>query len=341
MISSAFWLGKRIFVTGHTGFMGSWFSLTLSRLNAVSTGYALEPPTTPSLFDLARVGEHIEDIRGDIRDLSRLRAAMKAAEPEIVIHLAEPPQRPEAQEDRRTARALGLMDALNALEAARACGSVAVALVVSDGDDEGSSAAFRGGVMKILSARSGETIGGGDFASGHIAAEAFRAFSSGRPLSLRNPHSQHPWVHVMEPVAGCLELVETAMSRDARLESPWSFAPEPRDERSAEAFVARFRETFGAGDWISPDDAPPPDALSPRKKAAEAGEVRGWSPTLDFVEAVDWTAQWWRALAFGEDVARITRAQVDAYLGRRVRLVSPFAQPKESERGKLSRAVGF
>jgi CDP-glucose 4,6-dehydratase len=367
VISSAFWLGKRVFLTGHTGFKGSWLSLMLSRLNARTTGYALEPPSAPSLFDLARIGEHVQDIRGDIRDLPHLRAAMNAAEPEIVIHMAAQPLVRASYNDPVSTYATNVMGTVNLLEAARAAKSVAVVLVVTTdkcyenkdwvwgyretdalgGHDpysnskacaELATSAFRdsffagAGAAKILSARAGNVVGGGDFAADRIIPDAFRAFVAGRALHVRNPASVRPWQHVLEPLSGYLLLIEAAMADAARIEGGWNFGPGPQSEQSVETLVTRFIADYGGDARWTFDAAPHPhEANLLRLDTAKARELLRWSPMLDFAETVRWTAHWYRALAEGEDAERITAAQVNAYLGQRVRLVSPFSTQHRQE----------
>jgi len=376
VISSAFWLGKRVFLTGHTGFKGSWLSLMLARLNAIATGYALEPPSAPSLFELARVGEHIEDIRGDIRDLARLSAAMRAAEPDIVIHMAAQPLVRASYKDPVATYATNVMGTVNVLEAARGVPSVAAALIITTdkcyenkdwvwgyretdalgGHDpysnskacaELATAAFRDsffagdGAAKILSARAGNVIGGGDFASDRIIPDAFRAFIAGRALHVRNPGSVRPWQHVLEPLMGYLQLIEAAMSGDGRIVGGWNFGPGSQSEQSVEALVKRFIDDYGFGaNWTFDPGPHPHEANLLRLDTARAREILRWSPMLDFAETVSWTAQWYRSLALGQDPARVTAAQLDAYLGQRVRLVSPFSSQLTQETPEGERLHG-
>jgi len=368
VISSAFWLDKRVFVTGHTGFKGSWLSLMLARLNARATGYSLEPPSAPNLFELARVGEFIDDIRGDIRDLDHLRLAMAAAGPQIVIHMAAQPLVRAAYADPVSTYDTNVMGTVNVLEAVRATSSVCAVLIITTdkcyenkdwvwgyretdalgGRDPYSNSkacaelvtsAYRDSFFsnansaKILSARAGNVIGGGDFAADRIIPDAFRAFLAGRALHIRNPAAVRPWQHVLEPLTGYLMLIEAAMTRSARLDGGWNFGPGAASEQSVEALVTRFIEAYGDGaSWTRDHGDHPHEANLLRLDTAKARETLGWSPLLDFAETVDWTTQWYRALADGQDVFATTMTQIDRYLGQRVRLVSPFTPkiPQES-----------
>ncbi len=367
VISSAFWRGKRVFVTGHTGFKGSWLSLMLARLNARATGYALEPPSTPNLFDLARVGEYIDDIRGDIRDIDHLRTAMTAVAPEIVVHMAAQPLVRAAYDDPVNTYATNVMGTVNVLEAVRAAPSIRAVLIVTTdkcyenkdwvwgyretdalgGHDPYSNSkacaelvasAFRdsyfskAGSVKVISARAGNVIGGGDFAADRIVPDAFRAFIAGRGLHIRNPAAVRPWQHVLEPLTGYLMLIEAAMTDPARIDGGWNFGPGAASEQSVEALVTRFIDAFDQNArWTHDKGEHPHEANLLRLDTAKAREVLGWSPLLDFAETVDWTAQWYRNLADRCDIIELTMTQVDTYLGQRVRLVSPFAQELTEE----------
>ncbi len=367
VISSAFWLDKRVFVTGHTGFKGSWLSLMLSQLNARVTGYSLEPPSAPNLFELARVGEFVDDIRGDIRDLHDLRLAMTAAAPEIVIHMAAQPLVRAAYADPVSTYATNVMGTVNVLDAARATPGVRAVLVVTTdkcyenkdwvwgyretdplgGHDPYSNSkacaelvagAYRDSFFskpraaKIISARAGNVIGGGDFAADRIIPDAFRAFLARRPLHIRNPAAVRPWQHVLEPLTGYLMLIETAITRNDSLEGAWNFGPGSASEQSVEALVSRFIGAYGRGaSWTHDHGDHPHEANLLRLDTAKAREILGWSPLLGFEETVDWTSQWYRALADGQDVIAATMMQVDRYLGQRVRLVSPFTQKTKQD----------
>lgn len=364
MISSAFWLGKRVFVTGHTGFKGSWLALMLSRLNARATGYALEPPTRPNLFPLARVAEHIDDLRGDVRDLETLAAAMKAVAPEIVIHMAAQPLVRESYSDPVGTYATNVMGTVNVLEAARAVESVRLVLVVTTdkcyenrdwvwgyretdalgGHDPYSNSkacaelvtsAYRDSFfrakknVRIISARAGNVIGGGDFAADRILPDALRAFVARRPLKVRNPGAVRPWQHVLEPLSGYLQLVEKALSatpeRAGDFDSGFNFGPGPGSEQSVEQLLTRFVAAWGLdAQWEQDGDQHPHEARLLRLDTAKARETLGWTPLLDFEQTTQWTAHWYRAFADRADVLETTLKQVDRYLGQRVRLTSPF-----------------
>lgn len=362
VISSAFWLGRRVFVTGHTGFKGAWLALMLSRLNARATGYALAPPTTPDLFTLAEVAGHIDDMRGDVRDLDALTRAMRAAAPEIVVHMAAQPLVRESYADPVGTYATNVMGTVNVLEAARRTASARLVLVVTTdkcyenrgwawgyretdalgGRDPYSSSkacaelvagAYRDSFgraqdMRVVSARAGNVIGGGDFAADRILPDALRAFAANRPLKVRNPKAVRPWQHVLEPLAGYLLLIEKAMTgaQAADVEGGLNFGPGPASERSVEELLERFISHWGpAAQWAPDEGDHPHEARLLRLDTAKARETLNWAPLLDFEQATQWTAQWYRAFLDGGDMAAATLKQIDRYLGQRVRLTSPFA----------------
>jgi CDP-glucose 4,6-dehydratase len=381
VISSAFWLGKRVFVTGHTGFKGSWLALMLSRLNARATGYALEPPTRPNLFTLADVADHIDDMRGDIRDLQTLTACMQAVGPEIVIHMAAQPLVRESYTDPVGTYATNVMGTVNVLEAARKTESVRLVLVITTdkcyenrdwvwgyretdalgGHDPYSNSkacaelvtsAYRDSFfrarknVRIISARAGNVIGGGDFAADRILPDALRAFVAGRALKVRNPQAVRPWQHVLEPLAGYLQLIEKAMTAAPALaadfDGGFNFGPGPASEQSVESLLTHFISAWGLdAQWGRDGDTHPHEARLLRLDTAKARETLGWEPLLDFQQTTQWTAHWYRAFVDKADILETTLRQVDRYLGQRVRLTSPFTDAtKDIEYDKRRNVAG-
>jgi CDP-glucose 4,6-dehydratase len=374
VISSSFWLGRRVFLTGHTGFKGSWLTLMLDRLNARTTGYALEPPTQPSLFELAHIAECVDDIRGDIADLSQLREAMTATAPEIVIHMAAQPLVRAAYHDPVLTYATNVMGTVNVLEAARHAPTVRLVLIVTtdkcyDNKDQERgyretdalggrdpysnskacaelvASAYRQSFFsdessaKIITARAGNVIGGGDFAIDRIVPDAVRAFMSRRSLRLRSPEAVRPWQHVLEPLTGYLRLIEAALTGATDVEGGWNFGPGPESERSVETLVARFARRWGPDAyWINDRGEHPHEARLLRLDSSKARETLKWSPLLDFGETIDWTAQWYRAFADQRDMKAITLEQVDAYLGQRVRLTSPLPRAFAANETRVEKA---
>lgn len=364
VISSAFWNGRRVFVTGHTGFKGAWLSLMLQRLNARAAGYALAPPTAPSLFDLMDVSACIDDHRGDIGDLDRLRAALVAAEPEIVIHMAAQPLVLQGYQDPVETYRVNVMGTVALLEAVRAAPSVKLVLVVTTdkcyenrewvwayretdrlgGRDPYSNSkacsehvvtayaqsflAERG--VKVLTARAGNVIGGGDFADNRILPDAARAALAKVPLRVRSPNAVRPWQHVLEPLSGYLALCERAMA-DERVAGAFNFGPGVEGECNVARLLDLFYDGFvGAPGWERDGANHPHEATFLRLDTSRARAALGWTPHLSLEEGVAWTADWYRAFVAREDVARLTYEQVDSYMGARVRLTSPFSQGSQT-----------
>jgi CDP-glucose 4,6-dehydratase len=375
VISSSFWNGRRVFVTGHTGFKGAWLSLMLERLNVQATGYALAPPTNPSLFEIVGAPDFIDDLRGDVGHLERLGAAMQAAAPEIVIHMAAQPLVSEGYRDPVETYRTNVMGSVCLLEAVRRCQSVRVVVVVTTdkcydnrewdwgyrevdrlgGRDPYSNSkacaelvtgAFATSFLaesgvRVVSARAGNVVGGGDFAANRILPDAARAAISGAPLRVRNPASVRPWQHVLEPLYGYLLLAESAYLR-ADVAGAFNFGPGLTGERTVTQLLDGFYGAFaGTQGWETDADAHPHEAKLLRLDTSKAAATLGWAPLLSFDETIAWTAEWYRAFVRGQDTNPLTFEQVDRYLGLRVRLTSPFDADLDKEQWNAEKlAVG-
>ena len=354
VISAAFWRNRRVFVTGHTGFKGAWLTMALQRLNARATGFALSPPTDPSLFDLIAGGGLIDDRRGDIADLSALSAAMVSSEPEIVIHMAAQPLVSLGYEDPMETYRVNLMGTVALLEAVRRVPSVrAVVVVTTDkcydnmewhwgyretdrlgGRDpyanskacaELATGAYRASFLQergvcVVSARAGNVIGGGDFADNRIVPDAARALIAKEELQVRNPGAVRPWQHVLEPLYGYLLLAEKAMTQQG-VEGGYNFGPGREGERNVAELLDSFHRALGReSNWARSAAHYPHEASLLRLDTSRATTELGWSPLLDFEKTLAWTAEWYWAYASGADARRVAFDQVDAYLGQRVRM---------------------
>ncbi len=376
VISSSFWSGKRVFVTGHTGFKGAWLSAMLERLNARATGYALAPPTNPSLFDMIGAGALIDDRRGDIADLAPLEAALAASEPDIVFHMAAQPLVSWGYRDPVETYRVNVMGAVALLEAVRRTPSVrAVVVVTTDKcydnrewvwgyretdrlggrDPYASSKACAELVtsaysesflaatgVRVVSARAGNVIGGGDFAENRILPDAVRARIAGEKLMVRSPGAVRPWQHVLEPLYGYLLLAERTLTQEG-VSGGFNFGPGVEGERNVAQLLDAFYRAMGVdGGWTHDRAHHPHEANLLRLDTSRANATLGWRPLLDFDEALAWTAAWYGAYARGDDVRRATFEQVDSYLGQRVRLDAPHAgvvdRPTQEPRHERKRA---
>lgn len=275
----SFYHGKRVLVTGHTGFKGSWLSLWLKKLGANVTGYALEPPTKPSLFEICSLGDHIESIIGDVRDGKRLLETLQRVQPEIVFHLAAQPLVIDSYKDPVYTYETNIMGTVNVLEAVRNCESVkAVVNVTTDKcyENKESFWGYReddplGGFdpysnskacselitasyinsffnpdkyqehgVAIATSRAGNVIGGGDFADNRLVPDSIKAFSEGRDVLIRNPRSVRPWQHVLEPLNGYLLLAEKLYSLGPKYNGAWNFGPNEDNEKDVEYIVHKL-----------------------------------------------------------------------------------------------------
>jgi CDP-glucose 4,6-dehydratase len=326
--------GRRVWLTGHTGFMGSWLAVWLHRRGAQVYGFALDPPTTPSNYVLARVGELlIEDRRGDVRDPGAVRDAFEAARPDAVLHLAAQPIVRRSYRDPVDTFACNVMGTANVLDAVRlSARPCAVVVATTDkcyephadgsphreedrlgGHDPyaASKAAaelvvdawrrsfFADGRVQVASVRAGNAIGGGDWAEDRIVPDAVRAAVAGRPLELRMPGAVRPWQHVLEPLSGYLRIVEHMLTAPSPPWSRgWNFAPEDTGSASVEALVARFEALWpGAAHVATGAHGQPHETRFLRLDASAARAELDWRPAWTWAEATDRTTRWYRTWA--------------------------------------------
>lgn len=342
--------GKRVFVTGHTGFKGSWLCLWLERLGAEVTGYALHAPTEPNLFGQAHVVQGIEHHLGDVRDAAALTATLEAARPDFVFHLAAQPLVLESYEDPAGTFATNVTGSINLLEALRETGSAAsVVMVTTDkvyrnletghafaeddplgGHDpySASKAAmeiavaswrdsfFSRGPARIASARAGNVIGGGDWAANRLVPDLVRWRQRGEAAQLRNPGSLRPWQHVLEPLAGYLWLGALLAGAEGPAHAEaWNFGPEPDDIRTVGDLASALLDRWGQPGWSDGTIAEAPhEAGLLRLAIGKARDRLGWRPVWDFDATVARTADWYAAVLANPEAARdACLADLDAY----------------------------
>jgi CDP-glucose 4,6-dehydratase len=342
--------GRGAFITGHTGFKGAWLSEWLTNLGAEVTGYALDPPTEPNLFDAVGLRSRVKHVVADVRDVSRLVAEVQAAQPSVIFHLAARALVLRAYQEPRDTFETNVMGTVNVLEAARACPSVrAVVVVTSDKsylnpdtgrafresdpvggrDPYGASkacaeivtAAYRESFFTdgaaIASVRAGNVIGGGDWAPDRIIPDSVRALTAGEPIVVRNPDAIRPWQHVLEPLSGYLRLGARLLSDGRNFAGPWNFGPTDQgSDHPVRWVVERFLGEWGSGTWTTPvgSGAQPHEAHLLSLNSAKARERLGWAPVWEAPTAVRQTASWYREYYRAPAAARtLVDDQLTAY----------------------------
>jgi CDP-glucose 4,6-dehydratase len=353
-VFGGFYAGKRILVTGHTGFKGGWLALWLHRLGATVHGYALNPPTEPSLFESAGIAKALTtDTRADLADLARLKVALNNAEPEIVFHLAAQPLVLASYRDPLGTLATNVMGTANVLEAVRAVHTVrALVLITTDkvyesregahpyresdslGGHDPYSASKAGAEMvaasyrasfftgqnghpaSVATVRAGNVIGGGDWATDRLIPDCVRAFVKGECVHLRFPSAVRPWQHVLEPLAGYLQLAQRLFAPDgAKFAKAWNFGPDAGGDATVGEIAEITARLWGDGARVecmpSPQNAH--EACSLRLDSTLARTELGWKPRWPLDQALAQTVAWYRAWNRGADMAAISLDQIRAY----------------------------
>jgi CDP-glucose 4,6-dehydratase len=345
------WRGRRVLLTGHTGFKGSWLCLWLAGQGAEVHGLSLDPPTEPNLFTVAQVaGVLASDCRADIRDFGAVQACFKAARPEVVFHLAAQSLVTDGYDFPLETYAVNVMGTAHVLEAARHCDSVRAVLVVTTdkcyenkewlhpyrendrlgGHDPYSSSkacaelvtsAFRASYfsstakgVRVASARAGNVIGGGDWAANRLIPDCIRAFRQAGTVRLRYPQAVRPWQHVLEPLAGYVALAERLLGPDgAGFARAWNFGPDAEDSRPVGHVAREVCERLGVALQL-PTVAPAlHEAGLLRLDSTLAKELLDWHPRWRLTQAIAETVEWYRLWAEGADMLAFSRNQIEAY----------------------------
>jgi CDP-glucose 4,6-dehydratase len=353
VIDANFWNGRRVFLTGHTGFKGAWLTLLLKRLGASVTGFALAPEREHDLFEVANVRSalHRHEI-GDVRDLDRLAACMRAADPEIVLHLAAQSLVRLSYEAPVSTYATNVMGTVHVLEAVRACSGTSATIVVtsdkcyenaewiwgyrendrlgghdpysnSKGCAELVTASYRNsffppsGSSHVASARAGNVIGGGDWARDRLVPDAIRAFMADQTVRIRNPNAIRPWQHVLDPVSGYLLLAQRVYQNGPNYADGWNFGPASASEVPVSKVISRLAQLWGQNaSWEVDGGEHPHEASYLKLDCSKALSQLDWKPVLDLEKSLSLTADWYRALQNRENMRAVTEGQIDDFLRR-------------------------
>lgn len=344
-----FWKGKKVFLTGHTGFKGAWLSLWLQDGGAILKGYALAPNTQPNLFDAASVAGGMQSEIGDIKDLDKLMASMSDFAPEIVIHMAAQPLVRLSYKNPVETYSTNVMGTVNVLEAVRNSPSVkAVVNVTTDkcydnkewlwgyredepmgGHDPYSSskgcselvtAAYRSsffnssGSAKIASARAGNVIGGGDWAEDRLIPDILSSFDNKAPVTVRNPSATRPWQHVLEPLSGYLRLAESLYIYGDEFAGAWNFGPNDDDVKPVSVIVEYIAQRWGDGaSWVHDKSTQPHEAQLLKLDISKARELLKWTPKWTLYKGLDLIVDWQKDWSCGNDVKALTLKQINQY----------------------------
>ncbi|MBW8073255.1 MAG: CDP-glucose 4,6-dehydratase [Ferrovum sp.] len=347
-MNSDFWSGKRVFLTGHTGFKGGWLSLWLQSMGAEVHGYSLSPPTETNFFGVAEVGKGMKSSAiADIRDADKLRTAMQAAQPEIVFHLAAQPLVRYSYVQPAETYAVNVMGTVHLLEAVRATPGVKVVVNVttdkcyenrewiwgyreneamggfdpyssSKGCAELVTSAYRRSFLEsagiaLASARAGNVIGGGDWAADRLIPDFLRAMDAGKTLEIRSPQSTRPWQHVLEPLSGYLSLGEKLYVEGASFAEGWNFGPADDDAQSVRWIVEQLTEMRKDIKWKFNETPQPHEANYLKLDSSKAHVQLDWHPQWRLRTALQKTLDWHEAWRNAENMKVVTMRQIADY----------------------------
>jgi len=347
-IDPSFWRGKRVLVTGHTGFKGSWLSLWLQSMGSSLRGIALVPPTEPALFDIAHVADGMEHSITDIRNYYAVKSEMDEFKPEIVIHMAAQPLVRLSYAQPIETYMTNVMGTLHVLEAARHCGTVKVIVNVttdkcyenqewawsyrendpmgghdpyssSKGCVELVSSSYRRSFLKdagiaIATARAGNVIGGGDWASDRLVPDILRSLEVNEPVLIRNPHAVRPWQHVLEPLSGYLLLAERLYTRGQADAEGWNFGPLDEEARSVHWIVQHLCDKWSnSASWILSPGNHPHEANFLKLDISKARQRLNWAPRWSIETSIQHVIDWQKAWLDGQDMRTHCLRQISTY----------------------------
>jgi CDP-glucose 4,6-dehydratase len=347
MIDRAFWQGKRVFLTGHTGFKGSWLSLWLASLGAQVKGYALNPPTSPSLFDEAKVGKVIDSQIGDIRDQGALYESMLEFNPDILIHMAAQPLVRYSYDAPIETYEVNVIGTAKVLEVARSCSNLkAIVNITTDkcyendersqgykeddpmgGHDPYSSSkgcaelvasAYRRSFLQeqgvgLASVRAGNVIGGGDWADDRLIPDILRSFEKSEPVVIRNPKATRPWQHVLEPLSGYLILAQKLYKDQKEYAEGWNFGPNEQDVKPVDWILDKMIGNWPNSSWELDESSSPHEADFLKLDIAKAESRLNWKPVWELSHTLEKIIEWHKAWLNNENVQTICLAEIEEY----------------------------
>ncbi len=348
---SNFWQGKKVFITGHTGFKGGWLTLWLSSLGAKVHGYALQPPTPTNFFTVAKIKSRLaSNTIGDISDASTLGHCIMQAQPDIVIHMAAQPLVRQSYIDPVETYTTNVMGTVNLLEAVRKTPSVkAVVNVTTDkcyenrewvwpyreadamggydpyssskGCSELITAAYRRSFLAeagvaVATARAGNVIGGGDWAASRLLPDILRAINEERPVVIRNPRATRPWQHVLEPLNGYLILAQKLHEDGLKYAEGWNFGPSSEDAKPVQWIVEQLIHQWGGGaNWVLDDNTHPHEAHYLKLDCANAQSRLNWHPQWTLIQALEHIIAWHKAHQRGVNMQEFSLKQIAYFQG--------------------------
>lgn len=352
-VVSDFWCKRQVLVTGHTGFKGGWLCLWLHRMGAHVTGYALQPPTQPNLFDLARIRQVVDSRIGDVRDLEGVTSTLVDSKAQVVFHLAAQPLVLKGYSDPVGTFETNLMGTVNLLQAVRSAPDVRAFVnittdkcykngdsgipfresdVLGGSEPYGTSKAcselateaftrsffdpgrYSDHGVGIATARAGNVIGGGDWGENRLLPDIVRSFESRRPVMIRWPNATRPWQHVLEPLGAYMRLAQKLTEDGAVYNGAWNFGPALESEKPVSWVVDRCAALWGSSArWECGGSNHPPEARTLQLDCGKARTVLGWVPRISLDAALEMTISWYRGVANGADARHLCEAQIAAY----------------------------
>jgi len=348
MIDKEFWQRKRIFITGHTGFKGSWLSLWLSYLGAEVKGYALNPPTSPSLFNEAKINSIIDSQIGDIRDWDAIYESMTVFNPDILIHMAAQPLVRYSYNAPIETYEVNVIGTAKVLEVARSCSNLKAIINITtdkcyenDGRSEGYkesdpmggydpyssskgcaelvSSAYRSSFLQgqgigLASVRAGNVVGGGDWASDRLIPDIIRSFEKNEPVVIRNPKATRPWQHVLEPLSGYLILAQNLYKNQKDYSEGWNFGPNEQDVKPVEWVLDKMIAKWPNSSWKLDNNSNPYEADYLKLNISKAQSKLGWKPVWDLSHTLDKIIEWNKAWLNKEDMQAVCLTEIKEYM---------------------------